>query len=88
MKFRKKPVVIDAWQSNDIELDTNIPEWVFNAFATRAIGETGKEGFDYYVRTLEGKMYFSNGDYLIKGVQGELYACKPDIFEETYEEVL
>lgn len=87
MKYRKKPVVIDAWKANDIEEDTAIPEWVFNAFSDRRIGETGKEGFDYYVNTLEGKLYFSVGDYLVRGVDGELYAVKKSIFEKTYESV-
>lgn len=84
MKYLKRPVIVDAWQANDIELDTTLYDWVFNAFVDRIIGETDKNGFDYYVNTIEGKMYFNNGDYLIKGVQGEIYSCKPDIFEETY----
>ena len=41
----------------------------------------------YYIPTLEGRMKVSDGDYVIKGVQGEFYPCKPDIFEATYEEV-
>ncbi|MGT2800850.1 hypothetical protein [Streptococcus marmotae] len=41
----------------------------------------------YYIATLEGAMYISDGDYIIKGVHGEFYPCKPDIFKETYEEV-
>lgn len=42
---------------------------------------------EYYVKTLEGHMKVSDGDYIIKGVQGEYYPCKPDIFEQTYEVV-
>lgn len=87
MKYQKKPVVIDAWKVFDFGLDDKLPEWTFQAFIDRNIGETGEDGFDYYVNTLEGKMYFNNGDYLIKGVHGEIYSCKSDIFEETYIKV-
>ena len=87
MKYQKKPVVVEAWRANDSELDDNLPEWVFQALVDRNVGETGKQEFDYYVNTLEGKMYFNNGDYLIQGVHGEIYSCKPDIFEETYFKV-
>lgn len=59
MKFRKKPVVIDAYQT-DKEID---------------------------IETLEGVMHASVGDYIITGVNGEKYPCKPDIFEKTYEKV-
>ena len=86
-KYQKKPVTIEAWKSYDFSLDDRLPAWVTNAFNSREVGETGKEGFDYYVNTLEGKMYFNNGDYLIKGVHNEIYSCKPDIFEETYTKV-
>ena len=87
MKYQKKPVTIEAWKVFDFGLDDKIPGWVFQAFVDRTVGETSKQGFDYYVNTLEGKMYFNNGDYLIKGVRGEIYSCKPDIFEETYVKV-
>ena len=82
MKFRKKPVVIEAWKidSNDREM----PLWVFadNKVQWRDGGGTKLE-----IETLEGIMVGNKGDYLIKGVAGELYACKPDIFEMTYEPV-
>lgn len=79
-KYRKKPVVIEAVQYNG---DMN-PVW--DAFgAENVFGET-EDKFPY-IETLEGKMTISKGDYVIKGVQGELYPCKPDIFEATYEEV-
>ncbi|MBC9701111.1 MAG: hypothetical protein H9W83_00760 [Leuconostoc sp.] len=86
-RYQKRPVVIEAWKSYDFNLDDKLPLWVIDAFNTRNVGETGKDGFDYYVNTLEGKMYFNNGDYLIKGVHDEIYSCKPDIFEETYIKV-
>lgn len=87
MKYQKKPVTIEAWKAFDFNLDDKIPGWVFQAFVDRTVGETGKQEFDYYVNTLEGKIYFNNGDYLVQGVHGELYSCKPDIFEETYVKV-
>lgn len=88
MKYQKKPVTIEAWKVFDFGLDDKIPGWVFQAFVDRTVGEASIGGlFDYYVYTLEGKMYFNNGDYLIKGVRGEIYSCKPDIFEETYVKV-
>ncbi|WP_244138903.1 hypothetical protein [Leuconostoc falkenbergense] len=83
-KYQKKPVTIEAWKSYDFKLDDNLPLWVIDAFNMRRVGNACKKGFDYCVITLEGKMYFNNGDYLVKGVRGELYSCKSDIFEETY----
>ncbi len=80
MKFRKKPVVIEAeqwYKGEDIDgvctkLDTGILHYL--------------GGVDEpHIHTLEGVHQVSEGDWIIKGVQGELYACKPDIFEMTYE---
>jgi len=82
MKFRKKPVVIDAWQ---IKLsDPNVPDWVDfgGRVQWRDAGGTMLE-----IVTLEGVMVGNAGDWLIKGVSGELYPCKPDIFDKTYEVV-
>lgn len=82
-KYRKKPVVIEAikYQSelgnNRVmnwlaQQDANVKDWLF---------------FDNEINipTLEGNMKASNGDWIIKGVNGEFYPCKPDIFEKTYE---
>lgn len=82
MKFRKKPVVIEAWKIDSN--DRNMPEWVFtsNRVQWRDAGGTKLE-----IETLEGLMVGNKGDYLIKGVAGELYPCKPDIFEMTYDPV-
>jgi hypothetical protein len=78
-KYRKKPVVIEAWQytgTNHYE----IGQWIGgNAIIT-------KDG-SLRIRTLEGDMTVSLQDYVIRGVQGEHYPCKPDIFDQTYEEV-
>ena len=84
-KFRKKPVVIEATQlidNNFRSLDT-IP------ITTAGRWHTGKdtEGFYVAIPTLEGLMKARNNDWIIKGVRGEFYPCKPDIFEATYEPV-
>jgi len=76
-KFRKKPVVIEAEQFK--EKDLPLP------FANQGVCELGPDG--WYVRTLEGPLHVSENDWIIKGVKGEFYPCKPDIFASTYEEV-
>lgn len=89
MKYRKKPVVIEAIQYRGVESIDEAQEFVGSDFV---IGSSAFDGEKYewatvYIRTLEGEMNVSNGDYIIKGVQGEFYPCKPDIFELTYEKV-
>lgn len=82
MKYRKKPVVIDAWR---ISFDmAPRPMWVDRAFVDDVI-DWYPEGDGLCINTLECHMLGSMGDWLIRGVKGELYACKPDIFEATYE---
>jgi len=90
MKYRKKPVVIEAFQLERREL--NWPQWAHDALTENIIisHNTGKfynpsEETFLIIRTLEGNHKASLGDYIIKGVKGELYPCKPDIFEMTYE---
>lgn len=88
MKYRKKPVVIEAFQFDGDFNDRNgnyyVPEWAIKALKREyfAFEDSG----DLYIYTLEGAMKVSPGDYIIKGVQGEFYPCKPDIFHATYEE--
>lgn len=80
MKYRKKPVVIEAIQwvgNNFIEIDEFI-ECEHRTFPSEGRIE---------IETLEGTMLASIDDYIIKGIQGEFYPCKPDIFAETYEKV-
>ena len=82
MQYRKKPVVIEAVQFTDDDYGTLC-----------AIGHLGLEPIVKHnptrieIETLEGVMVASVGDYIIKGVNGEFYPCKPDIFEKTYEPV-
>lgn len=89
MKFRKKPVVIDAvqWINGKI---SETPEWIRKALY-KNMNEEGaimRFGNEVRISTLEGEMTASDGDWLIQGVNGEIYPCKPDIFEKTYEKVV
>ena len=91
MKFRKKPVVIEAVQIEKGLLDT-APEWLWEAANTGVISLAGINSFTRdepwaEINTLEGIMRGEKGDWIIRGVKGELYPCKPDIFEATYEPV-
>lgn len=78
-KYRKKPVVIEA----EVYKAGMEDGFHLAQIALYARGLTMKP----YIETLEGKMTISDGDYIITGVQGERYPCKPDIFEQTYEKV-
>ena len=86
MKYRKKTVVIDAIQLTSENLMGCIgflyPDLsVVNHSTLIAI----RKNKFLYIETLKGDMKAKFGDYIIKGVEGEFYPCKPDIFEETYE---
>lgn len=83
MKFRKKPVVIDAFQHKFDDTSTvPVPKWVFDASADGTF--VWRDG-ELHIKTLEGLMHVSEDDWIIRGVKGELYPCKPDIFETTYD---
>ena len=93
MKYRKRPVVIDAIQwtgENQREM------WDFLTGRTNDYMSVSGDNFyidhskikgGLVIKTLEGEHLASIGDYIIKGVKGEFYPCKPDIFEATYEPV-
>lgn len=83
-KYRKKPVVIDAWQLTKENIEVGIPDWI----DTEQVSIFGEVNAFAEIHTLEGTMQASYGDYIIKGVQGEFYPCKPDIFEQTYDKAL
>lgn len=85
-KYRKKPVVIDAFQWLPNASANDIPDWFYqNVLRTDDVidEDTGL----VTIRTLEGDMQAQPGDYIIRGVAGEIYPCKPDIFRQTYEPV-
>ena len=86
-KYRKKPVVIEAFQfyDNQDENTNAYPRWLVKAFVDGIIYGTKAE--NTFIKTLEGDHLVSDGDFIIQGVKGELYPCKPDIFEMTYEKV-
>lgn len=84
-RYRKKPIVIEAFQYHtDPETTVLVPQWVVNAMVD---GTIFSDTTGTYIKTLEGDLHLSPGDWIIRGVKGELYPCKPDIFEKTYEKV-
>ncbi|BBK77324.1 hypothetical protein [Clostridium butyricum] len=86
MKYRKKPVEIEAFQYDGDFLNREgnfyIPTWGIKAYRE---GILFFDGPTLKVKTLEGDMVASVNDFIIQGVNGEIYPCKPDIFEKTYE---
>ncbi|WP_046335967.1 hypothetical protein [Xenorhabdus bovienii] len=84
-KFRKKPVVIDAFLfKGESNLNPEIPEWFVDAVLN---SEIKAEPDHIIIRTLEGNHRADIGDWIIQGIKGELYPCKPEIFELTYEAI-
>ena len=98
-KYRKKPVVIDAVQ---FICGSEVPVMEFLGLTKECRKDSKRLLYENEVakieifqpevasltlKTLEGNMRVSNGDYVIKGIHGEFYACKPDIFDKTYEKV-
>lgn len=92
--FRKKPVVIEAMQWNGTAASAgDIIDWVLatpNSQSTPSFYEVNetetRKNNELHISTLEGVMIANPHDYIIIGVQGEVYPCKPDIFEQTYDE--
>jgi hypothetical protein len=87
--YRKKPVVIEALLLRDSE---KVSEAEWEAHVSEIHDFLGSQDWDgdpegVNINTLEGVMHASPGDYIIKGVKGEFYPCKPDIFAATYDEV-
>ncbi len=91
MKYRKKPVVIDAvhltedlfWKIQDKQEPPVFGQFTFSG-SWHPINRTISSAY-IYIKTLEGDMRANIGDWIIKGVNGEFYPCKPDIFEKTYQ---
>lgn len=80
--FRKIPVEVEAWQWDGVSTSPERPEWLRGPDVTADHFETV-----LLIQTLEGKMIATKGDWIIKGVKGEIYPCKPDIFAKTYQPV-
>ena len=85
MKFRKKPIIVEAvqWLNKKIVCPPG-PLWFVEAEESNIIRLFGH---NLLINTLEGEMIANIGDWIIQGVNGEIYPCKPDIFEKTYEEI-
>lgn len=93
IEYRKKPVVVEAFRLGYEPM----PDWFLDEVTKDNIRTNfgGYEPCDPFencsnliqadIKTLEGTMHADNGDYIIKGAKGEIYPCKPDIFEATYE---
>jgi len=88
-KYRKKPIVIEAMKLTR-NFASNVIEWLKNenaAYSDYNLGEFAEDSCYILIVTLEGVMEAQEGDYIIKGIKGEFYPCKPDIFEASYEKV-
>lgn len=92
MRFRKKPVVIEAvliganaGAANALVAFSERPDWLMEALQDGTVRKAPGEEGGVTVRTLAGEMRGQPGDWLIRGTAGELYLCKPDIFDEIYE---
>jgi hypothetical protein len=100
-QFRKKPVIVDAVEvkvgcyksmvqhfneepgnSYGYVIGTKSP---YGDFIAHSLSATGKDGFEMWIKTLEDTMTASYGDWIIKGVNGQFYPCKPDVLQKTYE---
>lgn len=94
MRYRKKPVEVEAFQydGNLIGADGKyyVPEWAVKAHKNQVLyfESTETSPCELFVKTLEGIYHVSVGDYIIRGIKGELYPCKPDIFENSYEKAI
>lgn len=82
-KYRKKPVVVEAVRF--LGYYNHFPDWAHKAITTAIASRDGVSESRCFIRTLEGELLCSYGDWLIRGVKGEVYPCKNDIFEATYE---
>lgn len=89
MKYRKKPVIVDAWPIRDIIEGILFKKTEMDPAIRQAYVQGRLYVFPNRIRimTLEGSMEADINDFLIKGVKGELYSCKPDIFHMTYDKV-
>ncbi|MDO7864811.1 hypothetical protein Q5427_10975 [Brochothrix thermosphacta] len=90
MKYIKRPIPVEAFRVHEKTTFDECPDWLQKAVEEEIVSYVSPsimEGKIGSIETLEGRMYFSNGDYIIRGVRGELYAHDGDIFEEVYKPV-
>lgn len=96
MKYKKKPVEIEAWQFTKKNFSKSVPHWIRDKFARDKLtketpitlwSQYAGEVIEGEIFTLEGIHKVNENDWIIKGVKGEFYPCKPDIFKMTYEKV-
>ena len=90
MKYRKKPVVIEAmqWRPDDLGLAGPLVGWLLRHEVNFRHQSGSGDTTTVDIETLEGTMTALPGDWIIKGIKGEFYPCKPDIFEASYEPVI
>ena len=86
MKYRKKPIVIEAEQYKP-GMEDGFKVFIGHDVPENAITDGLTPKGVAYIKTLEGDYMICKGDYIITGIEGEKYPCKPDIFEKTYEKV-
>ena len=85
-KYRKKPVEIDAVQLHMSNMESLIEQMRRDGYEVESFSQPPMRAISgLKIKTLEGTMQANFGDWIIKGVQGEYYPCKPDIFEKTYD---
>ena len=90
MKYRKKPVVIEAFQINRLT-EFDICKWAKGAVYASPVLEPTEEnpqGVYWQIKTIDSIATAITGDWICRGIKGEFYPCKPDIFEATYEKVI
>mgnify|MGYP003393791325 CR=1 FL=1 len=86
-KYRKKPIIVEAFRWTGGPDQTEDPEWIVEAIKSGVayFEDMHFEDFRFRIKTLEGEMTVSPGDYVIKGVNDEIYPCKEDIFIKSYD---
>lgn len=90
MKYKKKPIVIEAFQWTGGLEQIEDPEWIVSEMKSGRIQvhEHSIHPCVMKIQTLEGELQAKPGDYIIRGIKGEIYPCKADIFDLTYENVI
>ena len=87
MKYRKKPIIVDAFKWWPKVMEEHYPDWIYQAIERKEVYFSNDPLPDskMIIKTLKGDMSANHEDYIIRGIKGEIYPCKPDIFEAIYE---